>query len=85
LRRRILKAGSNIVFAVVDSRVLRRYPIGRESRILEKWDISDGVVCYLQTLPMKMPDPRRVVITEWRKSSMEVREKRNPPKSSFIG
>jgi len=47
LRRGNLKPGSNIVFAVVDSRVLRRYPIGRESRILEKRDIYDGVVCYL--------------------------------------
>jgi hypothetical protein len=85
LRRRNLRADSNIAFAVVDSRVLRGYPIGRESRILEKCDIYDGVVCYLQTLPMKMPGPRRVEITEWRKSSIPVREKRNPPRSSFTG
>jgi len=78
LRRGNLKAGSNIAFAVVDLRVLRGFLFSKKSRILEKWDIYDGVVCCLQTLLMKMPDPRRVIITKWRKSSIPVRGKKSP-------
>ena len=36
----------------------------RKAEILEEGNINNGVVCYLQTLPIKLPDPQCVVRIE---------------------
>jgi predicted pyridoxine 5'-phosphate oxidase superfamily flavin-nucleotide-binding protein len=56
-----LKANPNIALAVVDLKTLIGYPFKGKAELLEEGNIYDDVVCYLQTLPMKMPDPQYVV------------------------
>ena len=39
----------------------QRFSARRKAEILEEGNIYNDVVCYLQTLPMKLPDPQYVV------------------------
>jgi predicted pyridoxine 5'-phosphate oxidase superfamily flavin-nucleotide-binding protein len=61
LRRTNLRANSNIALAVVDLMALKGYPFKGEAELLEEGNIYNDVVSYLQTLPIKLPDPQYVV------------------------
>ena len=56
-----LKVNPNIALAVVDLKTLRGYQFKDKAELLEEGDIYNDVVCYLQTLPVKLPDPQYVV------------------------
>lgn len=56
-----LKVNPNIALAVVDLKVLKGYQFRGKAELLEEGNIYNDVVCYLQTLPMKLPDPQYVV------------------------
>jgi predicted pyridoxine 5'-phosphate oxidase superfamily flavin-nucleotide-binding protein len=59
--RENLKVNPNVALAVVDLKALKGYQFKGKAEILEEGNIFNDVVCYLQTLPMKMPDPQYVV------------------------
>jgi uncharacterized protein len=59
--RENLMANPYIALAVVDLKDLRGYQFKGKAELLEEGNIYDDVVCYLQTLPMKLPDPQYVV------------------------
>ncbi len=59
--RENLMANPSIALAVVDLKGLRGYQFKGKAELLEEGNIYDDVVCYLQTLPMKLPDPQYVV------------------------
>lgn len=59
--RENLKVNPNIALAVVDLKALMGYQFKGKAELLEEGDIYNDVVCYLQTLPMKLPDPQYVV------------------------
>jgi predicted pyridoxine 5'-phosphate oxidase superfamily flavin-nucleotide-binding protein len=56
-----LKENANIALAVVDLKALKGYQFKGKAELLEEGNIYNDVVCYLQTLPMKLPDPQYVV------------------------
>ena len=56
-----LRTNPHIALAVVDLKALTGYQFKGEAELLEKGNIYNDVVCYLQTLPMKLPDPQYVV------------------------
>ena len=56
-----LKANPHIAIAVVDLKGLKGYQFKGKGEILEEGNLYDDVVCYLQTLPLKLPDPQYVV------------------------
>jgi len=56
-----LKANPNIALAVVDLKALKGYQFKGKAELLEEGNIYNDVVCYLQTLPMRLPDPQYVV------------------------
>jgi len=56
-----LRVNSNIALAVVDLKVLKGYQFKGKAELLEEGNIYNDVVCYLQMLPMKLPDPQYVV------------------------
>jgi predicted pyridoxine 5'-phosphate oxidase superfamily flavin-nucleotide-binding protein len=56
-----LKVNPNIALAVVDLKALKGYQFKGKAELLEEGNIYNDVVCYLQTLPMKLPDPQYVV------------------------
>jgi predicted pyridoxine 5'-phosphate oxidase superfamily flavin-nucleotide-binding protein len=56
-----LKENPNIALAVVDLKAFKGYQFKGEAELLEEGNIYNDVVCYLQTLPMKLPDPQYVV------------------------
>jgi predicted pyridoxine 5'-phosphate oxidase superfamily flavin-nucleotide-binding protein len=56
-----LKANPNIALAVVDLKALKGYQFKGKTELLEEGNIYNDVVCYLQTLPMRLPDPQYVV------------------------
>ena len=46
---------------VVDLKGLRGYQFKGKGELLEEGEFYNDVVCYLQTLPLKLPDPQYVV------------------------
>jgi predicted pyridoxine 5'-phosphate oxidase superfamily flavin-nucleotide-binding protein len=56
-----LKENPNIALAVVDLKALKGYQFKGKAELLEEGNTYNDVVCYLQTLPMKLPDPEYVV------------------------
>jgi predicted pyridoxine 5'-phosphate oxidase superfamily flavin-nucleotide-binding protein len=56
-----LKVNPNIAIAIVDLKALKGYQFKGKAELLEEGNIFNDVVCYLQTLPMKLPDPQYVV------------------------
>lgn len=59
--RENLMVNPYMALAVVDSKGLKGYQFKGKAELLEGGDIYNNVVCYLQTLPMKLPDPQYVV------------------------
>jgi len=47
--------------AIIDLKALKEYQFKGKAQLLEEGNIYNGVVCYLQTLPMKLPDMQYVV------------------------
>jgi predicted pyridoxine 5'-phosphate oxidase superfamily flavin-nucleotide-binding protein len=56
-----LKVNPHIALALVDLKALTGYQFKGKAELLEEGNIYNDVVCYLQTLPMKLPDPQYVV------------------------
>jgi predicted pyridoxine 5'-phosphate oxidase superfamily flavin-nucleotide-binding protein len=56
-----LQVNPNIALAVVDLKALKGYQFKGKAELLEEGNVYNDVVCYLQTLPMKLPDPQYVV------------------------
>jgi predicted pyridoxine 5'-phosphate oxidase superfamily flavin-nucleotide-binding protein len=56
-----LKENPNIALAVVDLKALKGFQFKGKAELLEEGNIYNDVICYLQTLPMKLPDPQYVV------------------------
>jgi uncharacterized protein len=56
-----LKMNPRIALAIVDFKTLRGYPFKDKAELLEERNIYNDVVCYLQTLPVRLPDPQYVV------------------------
>lgn len=56
-----LPVNPNIASAVIDLKALQGYQFKGEAELLEGGDTYNDVVCYLQTLPMKLPHPQYVV------------------------
>jgi hypothetical protein len=56
-----LRANSSIALAVVDLMARKGYQLKGEAEFLEEGNIYNDIVGYLQTLPMKPPDPQYVV------------------------
>jgi len=56
-----LMVNPNIALAVVDLNSLKGYQFKGRAELLEEGNIYNDVVCYLQTMPMKLPDPQYVV------------------------
>ena len=56
-----LKANPHIALAVLDLKALKGYQFKGKAELLEEGNIYNDVVRYLQTLPMKLPDPQYVV------------------------
>jgi len=59
--RENLKVNPHVAIAVVDLKSLRGYQFKGKAELLEEGNLYDDVVCYLQTLPLKLPDPQYVV------------------------
>jgi predicted pyridoxine 5'-phosphate oxidase superfamily flavin-nucleotide-binding protein len=59
--RENLRVNSHVAVAVVDLKGLRGYQFKGKGELLEEGDLYNDVVCYLQTLPLKLPDPQYVV------------------------
>jgi hypothetical protein len=51
----------NIALAIADLNALKGYQFKSKAQLLEEGNIYNDVVCYLQTLPMKLPDPQYAV------------------------
>jgi hypothetical protein len=56
-----LSVDPNMALAVVDLKAFKGYQFKGEAELLDEGNIYNDVVCYLQTLPMKLPDPQYVV------------------------
>ena len=56
-----LKVNPHIALAVVDLKGLKGYQFKGKAELLEEGNIFNDVVCYLKTLPLKLPDPQYVV------------------------
>ncbi len=56
-----LRTNPGIALAVVDLKALKGYQFKGKAELLEEGNIYNDVVCYLQTLPLKLPDPQYVV------------------------
>ena len=52
---------NNIAVAVADLKALKGYQFRGKAELLEEGNIYNDVLCYLQTLPMNLPDPQHVV------------------------
>jgi uncharacterized protein len=59
--RENLRVNPHIAIAVVDLKGLKGYQFKGKAELLEEGDIYNDVVCYLQTMPLKLPDPQYVV------------------------
>lgn len=59
--RENLMANPHIALAVVDLKGLTGYQFKGKAELIEEGNIYNDVVCYIQTLPMKLPDPQYVV------------------------
>jgi len=59
--RENLKINPHIALAVVDLKRLHGYQFKGKAELLEEGDLYNDVVCYLQTLPLELPDPQYVV------------------------
>jgi len=59
--RENLKVNPHISLAVVDLKGISGYQFKGKGELLEEGDLYNDVVCYLQTLPLKLPDPQYVV------------------------
>jgi predicted pyridoxine 5'-phosphate oxidase superfamily flavin-nucleotide-binding protein len=56
-----LKVNPHIALAIVDLKAFKGYQFKGKAELLEEGNIYNDVVCYLQTFPMKLPDPQYVV------------------------
>ncbi len=56
-----LMVNPNIALAIVALKALEGTQFKGKAQLLEEGNIYNDVVCYLQTLPMKLPDPQDVV------------------------
>jgi predicted pyridoxine 5'-phosphate oxidase superfamily flavin-nucleotide-binding protein len=56
-----LRDNPHIALAVVDLKALKGYQFKGKAELLEEGNIYNDVVCYLETLPMKLPNPQYVV------------------------
>jgi hypothetical protein len=56
-----LKVNPHIALAVVDLKGFKGYQFKGKAELLEEGNIFNDVVCYLKTLPLKLPDPQYVV------------------------
>jgi predicted pyridoxine 5'-phosphate oxidase superfamily flavin-nucleotide-binding protein len=56
-----LRVNPQIALAVVDLKVLKGFQFRGKAELLEEGEIYNDAVCYLQTLPLKLPDPEYVV------------------------
>jgi predicted pyridoxine 5'-phosphate oxidase superfamily flavin-nucleotide-binding protein len=56
-----LKMNPTIALAVVDLKAFKGYQFKGRAELMEEGNVYNDVVCYLQTLPMKLPDPQYVV------------------------
>ncbi len=56
-----LKTNPHIALAVVDLKTLKGYQFKGRAELLEEGDVYNDVICYLETMPMKLPDPEYVV------------------------
>jgi uncharacterized protein len=59
--RENLMVNPHIALVVIDLEGLRGYQFKGKGELLEEGDLYNDVVCYLQTLPLKLPDPQYVV------------------------
>jgi predicted pyridoxine 5'-phosphate oxidase superfamily flavin-nucleotide-binding protein len=59
--RENLKVNSYIALTVVDLKAFKGYQFKGKAELLEEGNVYNDVVCYLRTLPMKLPDPQYVV------------------------
>ncbi len=59
-----LMSNPNIAVAVVDLKALKGFQFKGKAELLGEGNIYNDVVCYIQTLPMKLPDPQHVVKIE---------------------
>jgi len=59
--RENLMINPHIALAVVDVKSLKGYQFKGKAELLEQGNLYDDVVCYLQTLPLTLPDPQYVV------------------------
>lgn len=59
--RENLKVNPHIAIAVVDIKGLKGFQFKGRAELLEEGNLYNDVVCYLQTLPMTLPDPQYVV------------------------
>jgi predicted pyridoxine 5'-phosphate oxidase superfamily flavin-nucleotide-binding protein len=56
-----LKVNPCIALTVVDLKAFKGYQFKGKAELMEEGNVYNDVVCYLQTLPMKLPDPQYVV------------------------
>jgi predicted pyridoxine 5'-phosphate oxidase superfamily flavin-nucleotide-binding protein len=56
-----LKVNPHIALAVVDLKALKGYQFKGKAELLEEGNVYNDVICYLETLPMELPDPEYVV------------------------
>ena len=56
-----LLVNPSIALAVIDPKALKGYQFKGKAELLEEGNIYNDVVCYLQTLPLNLPDPQYVV------------------------
>ncbi len=56
-----LMVNPDIALAIVTLKALKGTRFKGKAQLLKKGNIYNDVVCYLQTLPMKLPDPQDVV------------------------
>jgi predicted pyridoxine 5'-phosphate oxidase superfamily flavin-nucleotide-binding protein len=59
--RKNLKANPHIALTVADPKRLKGYQFKGTAELLEEGDVYNDVVCYLETLPMNLPEPEYVV------------------------
>ena len=59
--RENLRSNPHIAVAVADLKALRGYQFKGKAELLTEGNVYNDVLCYIQTLPMNLPDPQYVV------------------------
>jgi len=59
--RENLRSNPHIAVAVADLKALRGYQFRGKAELLTEGNVYNDVLCYIQTLPMNLPDPQYVV------------------------